>query len=322
MLSLELKAFEDFLTFSSNDNERVIMQNGIPHTAAADAGFIRRKYTKDDGKTTQAAANNMIRTQLMNALSAEFGAKIPASVKKALRGSSLLGGSDMSMGKNNMVNSGRPLTARRIRAVIDAARKERGQGPTDRLPKHVIKLFANVTNLKENLPSLPEEEEELQPKKVSKKPAVKIAPPKKLPSGHTVMPATKSCVNDDPYSRPHGLKKGEELPVGIFFGQTSGGNTCGIIATMNALLASGKEKAESVKQAMIIHPSKGNGDYYEFNTNKGEKVQVLVSACKSLSKSFRCSQFEVAVFLALKKTVGMFTYRDILKSNYEALVSF
>ena len=62
--------------------------------------------------------NNAVRTALVKAIRSEFEGKIPANVRRAFVGTGMFGGSDMEMDAKGNVVSGRPLTARRIRAIM------------------------------------------------------------------------------------------------------------------------------------------------------------------------------------------------------------
>jgi len=132
-LCTELQVFDKFIQNNAalDDNTRLVLdggnENGGIMAGAADAGLLKRNYAITDrgaAGANQAEDNRDIRRQLMDALNTEFQHGIPESVTKALKGSGIFGDSDMKTNAKGKVISTRPLTLRRIKAVLNAAKTE------------------------------------------------------------------------------------------------------------------------------------------------------------------------------------------------------
>jgi len=114
---------------------------------------------------------------------------------------------------------------------------------------------------------------------------------------------------------PTGIGAGGRIPGRSMFGQTRGGNTCGLVATLNAMLAAGGEYADKVNALLLKrHDDERNDDYYEIG---GEKVYVreMDAELQSVDEKNRqllehypdrprisgFSEFERAFFVALNR---------------------
>jgi len=127
-MNLSIRSFSAYANTANIDaNQRVVLSDNGKNVqgGSADAGLRARHITVRQGGSTQAAENNRVRQELLDAVLKDFGVKkfekLPASVRKAFNVGAFK--NDMKLDSNGRVTSGRPLTARRIREVMVAVEK-------------------------------------------------------------------------------------------------------------------------------------------------------------------------------------------------------
>ena len=120
--NVALSGFQNYvnsLGANAAGSQRVVSEGGAPVARGGDAGAFSRFFNVTTAAKESRAINNEARTALLRAVAGEFGGfeSVPENVLKA-----------MNINKFGVVNnngelsatSGKPLTQRRIRAVIDA----------------------------------------------------------------------------------------------------------------------------------------------------------------------------------------------------------
>jgi len=152
-------SLRDFATtcasLADNTRVRIVMNNGngTLDTKEEDVGVNARTFKTVAG-TEQALENNFVRTKLMETLNRHYDGKIPAEVRRALVGSSLRGAHDMDgwSKQGDTVTSGRPLTARRIRAVMTAVENYDATHVESEVNERDAQLRAALAELKATKP--------------------------------------------------------------------------------------------------------------------------------------------------------------------------
>ena len=132
-MNVTLAKFDDLVKSLFDENKSMdtrisLNSNNVIAEGTADVGRKQRKITFLSGyvTTSQFDQNNAVRNKLVAALKDQFDGQIPASVLKAFKGSALFAGSGDMKGwdKEGGVTSGRPLTLRRVAAIMDAVKLE------------------------------------------------------------------------------------------------------------------------------------------------------------------------------------------------------
>ena len=116
-----LRGFQNYINSLGNfqPGDRVVTEGGSPATRGGDAGAFSRFFNVTTAAKESRAANNAARTELLKAVASEFGglSNVPENVRKA-----------MNLDKFGVVDnngdlaatSGKPLTERRVKAIVDA----------------------------------------------------------------------------------------------------------------------------------------------------------------------------------------------------------
>ncbi len=123
----DLSAFKAFTIKAGNlDTVAEISRTSKVVSSTHTAGALSRAFAVTSGAQAAKAANNHARQMLVNALKRQFNAEsfaaLPEAVKAALRGThASTAEEDFAFAAGtDTVTSGKPLTARRIRAVLTA----------------------------------------------------------------------------------------------------------------------------------------------------------------------------------------------------------
>ena len=132
----------NFMTFANAADEGACAEmhgNGSVGNATNTAGALARCFGVTQNAKAAADLNNRTRQALVNALKRQFNAEnfanLPDAVKNALVGShAKTAAGDFAFDANGRVTSGKPLTARRIRAVMTAIEQVQTARAADAAP--------------------------------------------------------------------------------------------------------------------------------------------------------------------------------------------
>lgn len=125
-LNADLRNFSAFAQMDvGGDQAAEFTRTGAVRNASVTAGFLSRHFAVTDGGRQAAEINRRTRAAFLGALMRQFNAAgyggLPDEIKAALVGShASTGDEDFALDANGVVHSNKPLTARRIRAVMTA----------------------------------------------------------------------------------------------------------------------------------------------------------------------------------------------------------
>lgn len=138
IINIPLEAFRAFAHSDAADNQAAMMSRGYVVNAKWTASWGSRLVHCTDNAKSAIEENNRVRNALVDSLKAQFGvdtfANLPARVRAALQGShASTAEGDFGFNAQFKATSGKPLTKRRITAVLNAVEQELGDGA--RLPR-------------------------------------------------------------------------------------------------------------------------------------------------------------------------------------------
>lgn len=132
MMISDLQNFERFVGNRADDRKVEISQGGRITLATKTASAISRMFAITENARTAIENNNRVRDAFVSALKRQFNVQnfsdLPTTVKAALVGShAKTADGDFGFDAQGHVTSGKPLTARRISAVLNAVREINNQ---------------------------------------------------------------------------------------------------------------------------------------------------------------------------------------------------